>query len=149
VLQLMRERGLGDRLLTGGGIIPPEDMETLARSGVGKLFGPGASTQDIAKYIRGWFDQAHAENGVSGTMSSRSAKPAVKAPPAAKSGAVAKRVVKTRAAMLAKGAAKPTRRRARGTKAAKPARARKAATSAGSRAPAARRRLSKPARKRR
>jgi methylmalonyl-CoA mutase C-terminal domain/subunit len=59
VLDLMRERGIGDRLLTGGGIIPPEDMDSLAKLGVGRLFGPGASTQDIAKYIRGWFDEGH------------------------------------------------------------------------------------------
>jgi methylmalonyl-CoA mutase, C-terminal domain len=59
VLELMRERGIGDRLLTGGGIIPPEDMESLAKMGVGRLFGPGASTQDIAKYIRGWFEEEH------------------------------------------------------------------------------------------
>jgi len=54
VLEQMRERGIGDRLLTGGGIIPPEDMETLAQQGVGKLFGPGTSTQDIAGYIHDW-----------------------------------------------------------------------------------------------
>jgi methylmalonyl-CoA mutase, C-terminal domain len=59
VLEMMRERGIGDRLLTGGGIIPPEDMESLAKMGVGRLFGPGASTQDIAKYIRGWFEEEH------------------------------------------------------------------------------------------
>jgi methylmalonyl-CoA mutase, C-terminal domain len=59
VFELMRERGIGDRLLTGGGIIPPEDMESLAKLGVGRLFGPGASTQDIAKYIRGWFEEEH------------------------------------------------------------------------------------------
>ena len=54
VLERMRERGIGDRLLTGGGIIPPEDMETLAHQGVGRLFGPGTSTQDIATYIHDW-----------------------------------------------------------------------------------------------
>src|SRR5688572_6028365 len=55
VLALMKERGIGDRLLTGGGIIPPEDMASLAGMGVGRLFGPGTSTQDIAVYIRDWF----------------------------------------------------------------------------------------------
>jgi methylmalonyl-CoA mutase, C-terminal domain len=55
VLELMKQRGVGDKLLTGGGIIPPDDMETLAKRGVGKLFGPGSSTQDIAHYIREWF----------------------------------------------------------------------------------------------
>jgi methylmalonyl-CoA mutase C-terminal domain/subunit len=57
VLELMRKRGIGDRLLTGGGIIPPQDMETLARLGVGRLFGPGSSTQDIVAYIHEWFDR--------------------------------------------------------------------------------------------
>jgi len=59
VLELMKQRGIGDRLLTGGGIIPPEDMGTLARIGVGKLFGPGSSTQDIGHYIREWFIARH------------------------------------------------------------------------------------------
>jgi methylmalonyl-CoA mutase C-terminal domain/subunit len=59
VLALMKRRGLGDRLLTGGGIIPSADMETLARKGVGRLFGPGTSTQDIAAYIREWFAAEH------------------------------------------------------------------------------------------
>lgn len=54
VIGLMKARGIGDRLLTGGGIIPPEDMETLAQGGVGRLFGPGSSTQDIARYIHEW-----------------------------------------------------------------------------------------------
>jgi methylmalonyl-CoA mutase C-terminal domain/subunit len=64
VLELMRGRGLGDRLLTGGGIIPPEDMETLARMGVGRLFGPGASTRDIARYIRDWYRERHGEEAL-------------------------------------------------------------------------------------
>ena len=63
VMKLMRERGIGDRLLTGGGIIPPEDMGTLAGMGVGRLFGPGASTQDIAHYIREWFAVTHGGEG--------------------------------------------------------------------------------------
>jgi methylmalonyl-CoA mutase C-terminal domain/subunit len=42
-------------LLTGGGIIPEEDMETLAAQGVGKLFGPGTSTGQAVEYIREWF----------------------------------------------------------------------------------------------
>jgi len=60
VLARMKKLGIGDRLLTGGGIIPAEDMETLARKGVGRLFGPGTSTQDIAAYIREWFAATHA-----------------------------------------------------------------------------------------
>jgi methylmalonyl-CoA mutase C-terminal domain/subunit len=59
VLRLMRERGIGDRLLTGGGIVPAEDMQSLSQQGVGKLFGPGSSTQDIVHYIREWFAERH------------------------------------------------------------------------------------------
>jgi methylmalonyl-CoA mutase C-terminal domain/subunit len=59
VLELMNQRGVGDRLLTGGGIIPAEDMDTLSKLGVGRLFGPGSSTQDIATYIRAWFVERH------------------------------------------------------------------------------------------
>ena len=40
--------------MTGGGIIPPEDMEALERLGVGKLFGPGTPTTDLIKYIEAW-----------------------------------------------------------------------------------------------
>lgn len=57
VMDLMKENGLGDRLLTGGGIIPEVDMAELAKIGVGKLFGPGSSTQDAVKYIREWAQQ--------------------------------------------------------------------------------------------
>ena len=44
--------GLGDRLLTGGGIIPTTDQEKLTELGVGKVFGPGDDLQDIVDYIR-------------------------------------------------------------------------------------------------
>jgi len=54
VLQLMRDRGLSDVLLTGGGIIPEDDMQDLTQRGVGKLFAPGAPTSDIVGYIREW-----------------------------------------------------------------------------------------------
>jgi methylmalonyl-CoA mutase C-terminal domain/subunit len=59
VLELMKQRGIGDRLLSGGGIIPAEDMDALHELGVGRLFGPGASTQDIVHYIRDWFASKH------------------------------------------------------------------------------------------
>lgn len=59
ILQLMRERGIGDRLLTGGGIIPNDDMTALLGQGVGKLFGPGTNTQDIVHYIREWYAGVH------------------------------------------------------------------------------------------
>ncbi len=54
LLQLMKEKGLNDVLLTGGGIIPEEDMQELNAAGVCKLFAPGASTTEIASYIRDW-----------------------------------------------------------------------------------------------
>lgn len=54
VMQLMKDKGMSDVLLTGGGIIPDEDMKQLQVMGVGKLFAPGAPTQDIADYIRQW-----------------------------------------------------------------------------------------------
>ena len=57
VLGLMREMGRDDVLLTGGGIIPREDMDTLEAAGVGKLFGPGTSTGELVDYIREWFAQ--------------------------------------------------------------------------------------------
>src|SRR5437762_7716682 len=86
VLELMRERGIGDRLLTGGGIIPPEDMESLARMGVGRLFGPGASTQDIAKYIRGWFEEEHGAAAAPAPRAAVAAAPRATAAPAPRAG---------------------------------------------------------------
>jgi len=57
VIGLMKERGMNDVLLTGGGIIPDDDMSKLNDLGVGKLFAPGASTGDIAQYIKDWVKQ--------------------------------------------------------------------------------------------
>lgn len=54
VKELMDEQGLGDRLLTGGGIIPTKDQETLNKLGVGRLFGPGDDLRTIVDYIRTW-----------------------------------------------------------------------------------------------
>lgn len=54
VLELMKERGIIDVLLTGGGIIPEEDIKTLKEMGVGQLFTPGAPTTAIADYIKQW-----------------------------------------------------------------------------------------------
>ena len=54
VIQLMKDKGMDDVLLTGGGIIPEEDMKKLNEMGVGKLFAPGTPTGDIAKYIQDW-----------------------------------------------------------------------------------------------
>jgi methylmalonyl-CoA mutase C-terminal domain/subunit len=54
VVALMREKEMSDVLLTGGGIIPEEDVKTLESNGVGKLFTPGTATTDIADYIKQW-----------------------------------------------------------------------------------------------
>jgi methylmalonyl-CoA mutase C-terminal domain/subunit len=54
VLQLMKEKGLSDVLLFGGGIIPKRDVEELKKLGVGELFTPGASTTDIVDYLRSY-----------------------------------------------------------------------------------------------
>jgi methylmalonyl-CoA mutase C-terminal domain/subunit len=67
VLELLREQGRDDLLLTGGGIIPKEDMDALEKLGVGKLFGPGTSTSDLVNYIKAWF--AEREGAPSGPLS--------------------------------------------------------------------------------
>ncbi len=54
ILNLMKEKGLDDVLLTGGGIIPEEDITKLKKMGVGELFTPGAHTTKIAEYIKTW-----------------------------------------------------------------------------------------------
>ncbi len=54
VLGLMKEKGLGDVLLFGGGIIPDKDINALKEMGVGELFTPGTLTSDIVAYVRNW-----------------------------------------------------------------------------------------------
>jgi methylmalonyl-CoA mutase C-terminal domain/subunit len=54
VVELMKDKGLDDVLLTGGGIIPENDMTALNSIGVGKLFGPGTPVQDTIDYITDW-----------------------------------------------------------------------------------------------
>ena len=54
VLELLKEEGADGVLLTGGGIIPEADMETLKEAGVGRLFGPGTPTSEAVEYIRDW-----------------------------------------------------------------------------------------------
>lgn len=58
VYELLKTEGRGDILVTGGGIIPKEDMDLLQTKGVGKLFGPGTSTADLVQYIKDWFAQS-------------------------------------------------------------------------------------------
>ena len=54
VKKLMEEKGMNDVLLTGGGIIPDDDMRELREMGVGQLFAPGTPTAEIRDYITGW-----------------------------------------------------------------------------------------------
>ena len=56
ILNLMKEKGLNDVLLTGGGIIPDDDIKELKKIGVGELFTPGATTTKISEYIKAWCD---------------------------------------------------------------------------------------------
>lgn len=55
VRDLLREAGRDDVLVTGGGIIPKEDMDELQSQGMGRLFGPGTPTSELIDYIRQWF----------------------------------------------------------------------------------------------
>ena len=55
VKALLDEAGVGHMLLTGGGIIPEDDIEALTEQGVGRLFGPGTPTTEAVAYIREWF----------------------------------------------------------------------------------------------
>ncbi|MBA2670035.1 MAG: cobalamin B12-binding domain-containing protein [Gemmatimonadetes bacterium] len=59
VRELLAAEGADHILLTGGGIIPEEDMQALEAKGIGRLFGPGTTTTDAVAYIRDWY----AENG--------------------------------------------------------------------------------------
>jgi methylmalonyl-CoA mutase C-terminal domain/subunit len=54
VRQLLEEMGRPDVLVTGGGIIPPEDMVALQEKGIGRLFGPGTPTSELIGYIQSW-----------------------------------------------------------------------------------------------
>ncbi len=57
VRELLHEQGRDDILITGGGIIPKEDMDALREQGVGRLFGPGTPTSELIEYIRQWFSE--------------------------------------------------------------------------------------------
>ena len=54
VRELLEEAGAEGVLLTGGGIIPAEDVELLQQKGIGRLFGPGTPTGEAVAYIREW-----------------------------------------------------------------------------------------------
>lgn len=55
VVELLREKGAGDKLVIGGGVIPDEDVEALKQRGVSELFTMGTHTQDVCKYISSWW----------------------------------------------------------------------------------------------
>ena len=57
IMTLLNEKGINDILLTGGGIIPDEDMKKLNELGVGRLFPPGTNTGEIVEYITNWVVQ--------------------------------------------------------------------------------------------
>jgi methylmalonyl-CoA mutase C-terminal domain/subunit len=54
VRQLLEDNGRPDVLVTGGGIIPQDDMAALEAQGIGRLFGPGTPTTDLIDYIESW-----------------------------------------------------------------------------------------------
>lgn len=54
IMDLLKEKNMHDVLLTGGGIIPNDDMQVLNEMGIGKLFAPGTTTTEIAAYIKDW-----------------------------------------------------------------------------------------------
>lgn len=64
ILELMKEKGLEDVLLTGGGIIPAAERERLEAMGVGALFGPGTPTAEIIQYIQDWVAQKESQVSV-------------------------------------------------------------------------------------
>jgi len=62
VRELLVAQGRDDILITGGGIIPREDMAQLEQLGLGRLFGPGTPTTDLIGYIRDWFAARQAQD---------------------------------------------------------------------------------------
>ena len=54
VRQMLDQMGRADILITGGGIIPAEDMDQLQALGIGRLFGPGTPTAELISYIQSW-----------------------------------------------------------------------------------------------
>jgi methylmalonyl-CoA mutase C-terminal domain/subunit len=52
VMELLKEKGVKDLLVLGGGVIPEEDIPALKKVGVKDVFGPGTSTENIVKYVQ-------------------------------------------------------------------------------------------------
>ena len=61
IINLLKEKNLHSILLTGGGIIPEDDMAVLTEMGVGRLFSPGTNTGDIASYIQEYVNTIRAQ----------------------------------------------------------------------------------------
>ena len=57
VRRLLDDAGRSDILVTGGGIIPADDMTALQQEGIGRLFGPGTPTSELIDYIEAWASQ--------------------------------------------------------------------------------------------
>ena len=57
VKELLEKEGAGHILITGGGIIPEEDMKALQAMGIGRLFGPGTPTSEAVRYIKEWYTE--------------------------------------------------------------------------------------------
>ena len=56
VMNLLREKGMSDVLVFGGGTIPKKDKDRLKSMGVGEIFTPGTDTRDIIEYLKETFD---------------------------------------------------------------------------------------------
>ena len=52
VMELLKEKGISDMLVLGGGIIPDEDIPALKEVGIAEIFGPGTTTAEIVTYIK-------------------------------------------------------------------------------------------------
>jgi methylmalonyl-CoA mutase, C-terminal domain len=63
VLELLRERGATDIPVFGGGIVPPEDIADLKQKGIKEIFTPGASTQDVIRWVRENIKPRHVSPG--------------------------------------------------------------------------------------
>jgi hypothetical protein len=105
-------------------------MDTLATMGVGRLFGPGSSTQDIVAYIRAWFATQHGADALTPLPPPREPKSFVPAGSASrpKTAKPARAAGKKRTASAARG---PTRRSKKSTKPTRPVRAAKKKSARG------------------
>jgi len=63
VLELLKERGADDIPVFGGGIVPPEDIVDLKKKGIREIFTPGASTQDVIRWVRENIKPRHVSPG--------------------------------------------------------------------------------------